>query len=119
ALVLAIVAAHFQLTRIRHERAAREAQEQTRDILRTVKEGFFLLDANYRIGAVWSQALTHMFGRQDFAGLAFEDLPRDLVPEPTLVTATKYIKLLWGDRAQENLIRSINPLNQLEIRLDN
>ena len=119
ALVLAGAAGYFQLTRSRHERAAREAQEQTRDILKTVREGFFLLDAKYRIGSVWSDALTRMFGREDFAGLAFEQLLRDLVPAATLATATKYIKLLWGDRAHENLMKSINPLGQLEVTMDN
>jgi two-component system, chemotaxis family, sensor kinase CheA len=119
ALVLAAAAAYFQLTRSRHERAARDAQEQTRDILRTVREGFFLLDADYRIGAVWSDALTRMFSRNDFAGLSFEELLKDLVPPATLTTATKYIKLLWGDRAHENLMKSINPLGQLEITMDN
>jgi two-component system chemotaxis sensor kinase CheA len=119
ALVLATVAAYFQLSRSRHERAAREAQEQTRDILKTVREGFFLLDAHYRIGAVWSEALTRMFGRNDFAGLTFEELLRDLVPAATLSTAVKYIKLLWGDRAHENLMKSINPLGQLEITMEN
>jgi hypothetical protein len=119
ALVLAAAAAYFQLTRSRHERVARDAQEQTRDILKTVREGFFLLDANYRIGSVWSDALTRMFSRNDFAGLTFEELLRDLVPASTLATATKYIKLLWGDRAHENLMKSINPLGQLEITMDN
>ncbi len=119
ALVLAGAAVYFQFTRARHERAAREAQEQTRDILKTVREGFFLLDANYRIGSVWSDALTRMFGRDDFAGLSFEELLQGLVSPATLATATKYIKLLWGDRAHENLMKSINPLGQLEISMDN
>jgi two-component system, chemotaxis family, sensor kinase CheA len=119
ALALAAAAGYFRLTRSSHERAAREAQEQTRDILKTVREGFFLLDANYRIGSVWSEALTRMFSRQDFAGLSFEELLKDLVAPATLATATKYIKLLWGDRAHENLMKSINPLGQLEITTDN
>jgi two-component system, chemotaxis family, sensor kinase CheA len=119
ALLLAGAAAYFQLTRARHERVAREAQEQTRDILRTVKEGFFLLDADYRIGSVWSEALTRLFGRKDFAGLTLEELLQSLVPASTLATATKYIRLLWGERAHENLMRTINPLSQLEIHLDN
>jgi two-component system, chemotaxis family, sensor kinase CheA len=119
ALVLAATAGYFQITRARHERAARDAQEQTRDILKTVREGFFLLDAHYRIGSVWSDALARMFSRSDFAGLSFEELLRDLVPAATLATATKYIKLLWGDRAHENLMKSINPLGQLEITMDN
>ncbi len=119
ALVLAAAAAYLQLTRGRSERMAREAQEQTRDILKTVKEGFFLLDADYRIGSVWSSALTRMFARQDFSGLSFEELLADRVPAQTLATATKYIKLLWGDRAHENLMKSINPLGQLEIQIEN
>ena len=119
ALILAIAAAYFQVTRSRHERAAQEAQEQTRDILKTVREGFFLLDADYKIGSVWSEALSRMFSRNDFAGLQFEDLLKNLVPPTTLATAMKYIKLLWGDRAHENLMKSINPLGQLEITMDN
>ena len=119
ALVLAAAAAYLQLTRAKHERAAQEAQEQTRDILKTVREGFFLLDADYKIGSVWSEALTHIFARNDFAGLSFEQLLADRVPAPTLATAVKYIKLLWGDRAHENLMKSINPLGQLELSMDN
>jgi two-component system, chemotaxis family, sensor kinase CheA len=119
ALVLGAAAAYLQVSRAREERVAREAQEQTRDILRTVREGFFLLDADYRIGAVWSHALTRLFGRDDFAGLPFEDMLKDLVSPTTLATATKYIKLLWGERAHENLMKSINPLGQLEIHTDN
>jgi two-component system, chemotaxis family, sensor kinase CheA len=118
ALVLAAAAAWLQLTRGRSERAAREAQEQTKDILKTVKEGFFLLDADYKIGSVWSDALTRLFSRSDFAGLAFEELLKNLVPPATLATAMKYIKLLWGERAHENLMKSINPLGQLEIHVE-
>jgi two-component system, chemotaxis family, sensor kinase CheA len=84
-----------------------------------VREGFFLLDADYNIGSVWSEALTRMFSREDFAGLGFEDLLKDLVPPNTLATAMKYIKLLWGERAHENLMKSINPLGQLEITMEN
>ena len=80
ALILLVAATYLQLTRRRSERMAREAREQTRDILQTVKEGFFLLDAEYRIGAVWSSALATMFGRQDFSGLSFEKLLEDRVP---------------------------------------
>jgi two-component system chemotaxis sensor kinase CheA len=119
ALVLAAAAAYLQFTRGRHEAAAHEAQEQTRDILKTVKEGFFLLDADYRIGSVWSDALTRQFGKRNFAGLSFEELLEGLVPASTLATATKYIKLLWGERAHENLMKSINPLGQLEVHVDN
>jgi two-component system, chemotaxis family, sensor kinase CheA len=119
ALVLGVLTGYLQVMRVRFERAARAAQEQTRDILLTVKEGLFLLDADYRIGSVWSEALTRLFGRRDFAGLTFEELLTGMVPPATLSTASKYIKLLWGERAQESLIKSINPLGQVEVQVEN
>ena len=116
ALVLAAIAAWLLLSRARHARAAQEARERTRDILRTVREGFFLLDADHRIGPVWSDALGRMFGREDFAGLDFRNLLTGLVPEPTIATALKYVDLLWGERANENLMKTINPLSQVEVK---
>jgi two-component system, chemotaxis family, sensor kinase CheA len=115
--VLGALAAYLQFARSRLKRAALEAQEQTREILKTVQEGVFLLDAEHRITGVWSNALSRMFGRTDFAGLSFEDLLKDLVTADTLATAQKYLKLLWGERAQ-HLINDINPLSQLEISPD-
>lgn len=118
-LALAAVAAYSQIMRARDEHLARDALEQTRDILQGVRGGFFLLDAHLRIGTVWSAALTRMFGRQDFAGVAFADLLQGLVPPTTLATATNYLKLLWGEHAKEDLINSINPLAALEVQVDN
>src|ERR1700691_3069682 len=51
-LALAAVAACLQIARVRQARAAREARAQMRGLLETAQEGFFLLDANLRIGAV-------------------------------------------------------------------
>jgi two-component system chemotaxis sensor kinase CheA len=114
---LGALAGYLQFARTRLKRAALEAEEQTREILKTVQEGVFLLDAGHRITRVWSDALSRMFGRTDFAGLSFEDLLKDLVTPDTLATAEKYLKLLWGERAQ-HLIKDINPLSQLEIAPD-
>ena len=102
----------------RHEHLAVEAQNQTRDILSTVKDGLFLIDADFRIGKAHSAALSALFRRGDFDNMTLEELLRDTVSERTLATATKYVKLLWGERANENLIRSINPLAEVEVHFD-
>src|SRR6184192_3929718 len=99
-VALGALAAYLQFARARLQRTVLEAQEQTREILKTVQEGVFLLDAEHRITGVWSDALSRLFGRTDLGGLSFEDLLKDLVTPDTLATAQKYIKLLWGDRAQ-------------------
>ncbi|MBK7902462.1 MAG: Hpt domain-containing protein [Proteobacteria bacterium] len=118
ACLLVTLLAYFQWLKVRHERLAVEAQNQTRDILGTVKDGLFLLDADFRIGKAHSAALSALFRRDDFSGLTLEELLRDTVTEKTLATATKYVRLLWGERANEKLIRSINPLAEVEVHFD-
>jgi len=117
-LAFAALAVYLQIMRARHERAAREAREQLRTILQTVQEGCFWLDVNLRIGAAWSAALARMFGREDFTGLAFEELLQGILPAATIATAAREIKLLWDESAQENSLQSIDPLGELEIRVD-
>jgi signal transduction histidine kinase/PAS domain-containing protein len=116
--LLLTLLAYFQWLKARHERIAVEARNQTRDILSTVKDGLFLIDADFRIGKAHSTALSTLFRRDDFGHLTLEDLLRDTVSEKTLATATKYVRLLWGERANENLIRSINPLAEVEVHFE-
>jgi len=115
----AALTVYLQIARARHERAAREARGHAHGILQTAQEGFFWLDVNLRIGGASSAALTRMFGREHFAGLAFEELLQGLLPPATLATAAKDIKLLWDEAAQENSIKSIDPFGELQIQVDN
>jgi two-component system chemotaxis sensor kinase CheA len=104
--------------RQRQEGSLRQARQQTADILRTVKDGLFLLDQNLVIGSAYSSALETLFHRQDFAGLAFENLLKNIVSERTLATALKFVKVLWAERTNEKLVKSINPLGEVEVHLD-
>ena len=115
ALVLLVVIG--MVARSRQERLVQEAKQQTLDIMRTVKDGLFLLDEQLKIGEAYSAALAKMFRRDDLAGLTFEELLRDIVPEKTLDTAAKFVNLLWSERTNEKLIRSINPLSEVEVRV--
>ncbi len=119
ASLMTVIVLASSASRRKHERLAREARQQTADILRTVSEGLFLLDEQSCIGAAHSAALNKLFRRDDLAGLSFESLLRDLVPERTLLTAMKFVKVLWNERTKENLVRSINPLNEVEVHFRN
>jgi two-component system, chemotaxis family, sensor kinase CheA len=99
------------------EAKLREARQQTMDILRTVKDGLFLLDQNLVIGTAYSGAMESMFQRKDIAGLKFEELLRNIVSEKTLATALKFVKVLWAERTNEKLVKSINPLGEVEVHL--
>jgi two-component system, chemotaxis family, sensor kinase CheA len=115
AAALAGLVGYLSLARGKQAAAAAAARQQTEDILSTVREGLFLLDSDLKIGSIHSQATAQLFQRDSVAGLTFEDLLRDLVTPKTLAIATKFVKVLWSERTKENLIRSINPLNEVEI----
>src|SRR6187455_146847 len=113
--MLAALVGYLSLARGKQAAAAAAARQQTEDILSTVREGLFLLDSDLKIGTIHSHATAQLFQRESVAGITFEDLLRDLVTPKTLAIATKFVKVLWSERTKENLIRSINPLNEVEI----
>jgi HPt (histidine-containing phosphotransfer) domain-containing protein/PAS domain-containing protein len=119
ASVLVVLVTVLLAARRRQAHSLREARRQTEDILRTVKEGLFLLDQDLTIGPTYSRALEVLFQRKDFAGLTFDQLLREIVNERTLATALKYVSILWAERTNENLVKSINPLGEVEIRITN
>ncbi len=118
ALALVLLVTVLLSARQRQESSLRQARQQTADILRTVKDGLFLLDQDLVIGAAYSGALETLFQRKDFAGLAFESLLKNIVSERTLATALKFVKILWAERTNEKLVKTINPLGEVEVHLD-
>jgi len=118
ALALVVLVTVLLGARQRQESSLRQARQQTTDILRTVKDGLFLLDQNLIIGSAYSSALETLFQRKDFAGLSFESLLKNVVSERTLATALKFVKILWAERTNEKLVKSINPLGEVEVHLD-
>jgi two-component system chemotaxis sensor kinase CheA len=118
AIVLGVLVGILLLARQRQDASLREARQQTADILRTVKDGLFLLDEHLVIGASYSSALESLFQRHDFAGLPFESLLKNIVSEKTLSTALKFVAVLWSERTKENLVKTINPLGEVEVNFD-
>src|SRR5271156_2932175 len=118
AVALVVLVTVLLSARQRQDSSLRQARQQTADILRTVKDGLFLLDANLVIGAAYSGALETLFQRKDFSGLAFENLLKNIVSERTLATALKFVKILWAERTNEKLVKTINPLGEVEVHLD-
>jgi two-component system, chemotaxis family, sensor kinase CheA len=118
AVALVVLVTILLSARQRQEGSLRQARQQTADILRTVKDGLFLLDRNLNIGSAYSSALETLFQRKDFAGLAFENLLKSVVSERTLATALKFVKILWAERTNEKLVKAINPLGEVEVHLD-
>jgi two-component system, chemotaxis family, sensor kinase CheA len=95
--------------------AAVSAQRQVANILSTVREGLFLVDRDLRLGETFSDSLTELLHVEDPAGRSFQEVLRPLVDEKTLITSLKFLRLLWKDNVHEELIESVNPLNQIEV----
>lgn len=103
----------------KEEAVNNRARKETADILRTVNEGLFLLDKDLKLGSERSMALNNIFRREEFHDLTFDKLLKEIVPEKTLRTAMDYVALLWGERVNEKLVKTINPLNEVEVHFDN
>jgi HPt (histidine-containing phosphotransfer) domain-containing protein len=118
-LLLGAIFLYFARNLRKEEAVANRARKETQDILRTVNEGLFLLDKDLKLGSERSMALNNIFRRSEFTDLTFDKLLKDIVPEKTLRTAMDYVALLWGERVNEKLVKTINPLNEVEVHFDN
>jgi HPt (histidine-containing phosphotransfer) domain-containing protein len=98
-----------------NDRKVDAAQKETAEILGTVKDGLFLLDAQFRIGSQYSESLSRILGRRIQPDTDFRALLRGMVPEPVVTLACDYIELLFGDRVKEALIGDLNPLSAVEV----
>ena len=94
---------------------AETAREETERILATVNEGLFLLDKDGRIGSQMSSALPAIMGRTIERGAEFMPLLEKMVSPEVFASARDYIGLLFGKRVKEELVRELNPLQQIEV----
>jgi HPt (histidine-containing phosphotransfer) domain-containing protein len=118
-LLLGAIFFYFARNLRKDEAVANLARKETADILRTVNEGLFLLDKDLKLGNERSMALNTIFRREEFQNITFDQLLKPLVPEKTMKTAMDYVALLWGERVNEKLVKTINPLNEVEVHFDN
>lgn len=118
-LLLGAIFFYFARNLRKDEEVSNRKRKETADILRTVNEGLFLLDKDLKLGSERSLALDNIFRRQEFVGITFDQMLKEIVPEKTLRTAMDYVALLWGERVNEKLVKTINPLNEVEVHFDN
>lgn len=100
-----------------NDRLVEMAQQETAEILGTVKEGLFLLDGNYRIGTQFSTSLSSILGIPVKAGLDFRNELQNMVSRETFQAATDYIDLLLGGRVAESLVGDLNPLVAIPVQV--
>jgi signal transduction histidine kinase len=100
-----------------NDRLVEAAQQETAEILGTVKEGLFLLDGNFKIGSQFSASLSTILGISVSAGMDFRDELRKLVYPDTFEAASDYIGLLLAGRVSEALVEDLNPLIAIPVQV--
>lgn len=91
------------------------SQQETDRILKTVKDGLFLMDSNHNISNQHSQSLKSIINEEQPGGKNFLEILKKIVPEKTLNLAEDYLDLLLGDRVNADLMGDLNPLDQIEV----
>ena len=95
-----------------------QAKQEMDRILETVNDGLFLVDRNHIIGAQHSDSLPRVINVEQPAGMNFLNILRKIVPDKTLQTAKDYLELLYGDRVNAELVKDLNPLDEVEVYFD-
>lgn len=114
ALLLLAALARQALLRLSRQRSTSVESEE---ILQTVPAGLFLLDRQARLGHQYSAQLEKILQKRDLAGADFFKLLSAMVASETLVTARDYVNLLLGERVNEHLVASLNPLDEVAVQL--
>ena len=113
-----IILFHFINKLTQSDNAAAKAQAEKTEILDTVKDGLFLINANRKIASQYSGSMETLFKRNDFAGLDYLQLLQPLVDDKTLQNAKDYIEVLFSKRVKVHLMSELNPLRQVQINMN-
>ncbi|NMG27725.1 ATP-binding protein [Aromatoleum evansii] len=114
-LMFAFVVVHVARRLSRSDREAEQARRETTDILRTVREGLFLIDRNGTIGTQRSEHLARVFPHPLAPGDNFLVTLAALVTPETMDSARQYIGLLLNERVKPALLADLNPLQRVQL----
>jgi hypothetical protein len=84
--------------------------QQMKEILATVQEGFLLVDRDHRIAGEYSRSVEVILGRSDLAGRSLPELLAELLGPDHAELAHGYVETLFNPNVIEKLVGDINPL---------
>jgi hypothetical protein len=92
--------------------------QQMDPILSAVSAGLLVIDHDLHIGEEYSRALTAMLEQESLGGQSLIELLATITDEKTAGQAKEYLAAVFNPRVIDRLIRSINPLHEVEARFD-
>ncbi|MFZ4535033.1 ATP-binding protein [Propionivibrio sp.] len=103
----------------RSDRAAMEAQEETKRILGTVREGLFLLERDGDVRTQQSRSTAALLGCKLSAGDNFFGYLNLRMPDERAKMAVDFITVLFNERVKPALLKQLNPLREVELEMAN
>ncbi len=91
------------------------AKRDTDDILNNVEEGLFLLNSDCVIGSQYSMALEKLLKEANLANLNFLNILENKVSREIINNTTEYLRLMFTADVDEEALRDLNPLQEVEI----
>ncbi len=109
-----IILVHF-LGQLRgRDRALEVKQNESDQILSTISDGVFLLDADLMMSGQHSKQLQTIFATTKLSGRKFERFLKRYFPKKTVKTAIDFVQLYFKDHVDPELIEDVNPLKRVE-----
>lgn len=100
---------------IKSDQALMRSQRELNDIMDTITEGLFLIDARLRIGEQYSAELENILRTRKIANQHFTDLLKGRVTDKDIHLTEGFLEQLFNKRIYGELITSLNPLSRLRI----
>lgn len=100
------------------DREAAIARRETDEIMGSVQEGLFLIGEDLRVGHQQSNALKTILPGVEMGGQDFEAVLDNVLSKTDIENTKSYIRQLFKPRVKESLIKSLNPLNRIQVFID-
>lgn len=94
-----------------------QARQESNSILSTVKDGLFLIDNDLQLAGEYSGELENIFETGEIAGRSLPDVLEHIVSEDQLSKVGRFITALFDPKVVEELIGSLNPLQDVGINV--
>lgn len=103
----------------RYRENLEKAKAETDNILASVKEGLFLLNNELKIGSQYSKELLNILRVNKLANRNFLNILKNKISKDNINDTKHYLELLFDNKHDEEMLEDLNPLNEIEVIVDN
>jgi signal transduction histidine kinase len=103
----------------RYRENLEKAKAETDNILASVKEGLFLLNNELEIGSQYSKELLNILRVNKPANRNFLNILKNKISKDNINDTKHYLELLFDNKHDEEMLEDLNPLNEIEVIVDN